>query len=163
MRKQEHNDKPTDKDSAYKEYCPNITPPPGWTIEQVKKKLANGLALNVLTYTLADAVNTMFIDMECTLNKLGLYLKKSERMKFNQLKQAAKKARYWSNECAHDLNTDVDAQKLQNDSDFWYNLIKLIQDRLGSDERKFRMLIEFLDTMPSEGLFKIGLQDFLKL
>lgn len=155
-------DKPQDKNQAVDKFVPNITPPPGMTIEQVKEELSEALALNVLTYTLVDTVNTMFVDMECSLGKLGLYMKKSERMKFNQLKQAAKKAKYWSNECAYNLNIDVDSGKLQNDSDFWYNLIKLIQDRLGDDERKFRLLIEFLDTMPSEGLFKIGIQDFLK-
>lgn len=136
--------------------------PQGWSAEKTKKQFEYALSCNVLAYTLADAANTFFVDMDFALKPLGKGAIHQEKVKFRELKQAVAKAKYWSEQCRELLDAEDNASVFQHDSDFIYNLMKLIQDRLGSDEEKTRKLIKYLDRMPSEGFFNIGLKDFME-
>jgi hypothetical protein len=54
-----------------------------------------------------------------------------------------------------------DANLFANDSDWWYNFIRLVEDRTGNDALKTRQLLNWVLTMPSEmGIFKIKKSDF---
>jgi hypothetical protein len=49
------------------------------------------------------------------------------------------------------------------DSDWWYNFLKLVDDRVGTNKQKTHLLLEFLLNMPSEGegLFNPKFEDFV--
>jgi hypothetical protein len=49
------------------------------------------------------------------------------------------------------------------DSDWWYNFMKLVDDRIGTNKQKTQLLLEFLLNTPSEGegLFNPQFKDFV--
>lgn len=134
----------------------------GWSPEKVKERLQHALASNVLAYTLADAANSFFRDMEEKLKPLGNRVKREEKRKFSELAKAVAKCRYATEQATELLYTDKDKVLFCNDADFMYHLLMLLYDRLGESQQKTMQLVEYLDAMPSEGIFKIGIQDFLR-
>ena len=65
--------------------------------------------------------------------------------------------------CSSDRTGTTDGAGTE--SDWWYNLILLVEDRTGTDEMKTRQLIRWVSTMPSQmHLFdSINTKDFLRL
>lgn len=133
------------------------------TKEQIAEKFKEAMILNNLAFVLAEAANTFFLDMSAKFAELGLGFKHEDKHNFSEMRKYAEKAKYYSAKIAKSLYNLEDADDALYDADWFYLFTKLIHDRLGTDNRKTHMLIEFLDTMPSEGLFKVGLEDFQKL
>lgn len=131
-----------------------------WSPEKVKEQLQHALAYNALAYTLADASNSFFRDMEEKFKPLGKHVVREEKRKFNELSRAVAKCRYATEQCTELLYTDKDKILLCNDADFMYHLLMLLYDRLGESQQKTMQLIKYIDAMPSEGIFKIGYKDF---
>lgn len=131
------------------------------TREQIHKKVQRGMVLNNLAFVLADAANTFLMDMECELAPLGVGFSQKDKQNFNRMLEHIHAARKWAEESALPIYEISDADDACADSDWWYSMLKLIDDRLGDDPGKTNMLLEFLLQMPSEvGLFKITYNDF---
>lgn len=129
---------------------------------EIKRRVYKTMAENNAAFVLADAANSFFIDCEKGLSVLGKGFKNEQKMKFSRLKQAVRLAKNLSAEIADELYQLKDEEKsfALYDSDFYYNLIKLIEDRTGEDPTKAYILLEFLLGMPSTGLYDVKLDDF---
>jgi len=131
------------------------------TREQIHRKVLRGMVLNNLSFILADVVNTLVMDMESELSVFGIGLSQQEKYNFKQMFTHLQAARKWSEKCALPIYALKETDNACADSDWWHNLILLIDDRLGDDCRKTNMFLEYLLAMPSEvDLFKIKYDDF---
>lgn len=129
--------------------------------EAIHKKVQRGMVLNNLAFVLADAANTFLMDMESELAPLGVGFRQEDKYNFNQMLSHVKAARKWAEKSALPIYEMSEAYDACADSDWWYHMIKLIDDRLGDDRRKTNMLLEFILSMPSEvGLFNVTYNDF---
>jgi len=141
----------------------NVTPAHPMTAEEIKQSVERAIYLNHLAYVLADVSNSFFMDASSIFESLGTPYKQSEKHKYNNMVKTTKTAMYATKELAkyiyHESIVDVSSY----DSDWFYNLVKLVVDRISTDKIKTHMLLEFLDTMPSFGTFKVGLSTFQKL
>ena len=136
------------------------------TEEQVKRRMERAMVANNIVYVIADSLNTFLLDMCCDLDSLGLEFKQQEKQKYNELLKHIHKAHYYSEMFAknlYDADTEKEVEDAAHDSDWWYLVIKLLYDRLGDDKQKTHMFLEFLDAMPSEGYYKVGIEDFQKI
>lgn len=132
--------------------------------EEEQKKLEEELYIvQNVAYILTDTVNSYYMDLLGKLEVFGWKLEKEDKMHFNAMKKAIENAKYHSQQITKHVYNLKDAEGALYDADWFYNIIKMLYDRLGEDARKTNMLLEFLDAMPSEGVFKIGLKDFQKL
>ncbi len=143
-----------------------LNPERSMTKEQMAGEFRKALICNNITYVMVDALNSFLIDMCSHLDNLGLSFKCEEKMKFNELRRYARMLNSCCKAFSKNIyNSDVpkEVEDAAHDSDWWYLLIKLLYDRLGDDKRKTHMLLEFLDAMPSEGHFKVNIEDFMKI
>lgn len=133
------------------------------TREQIRRRVHRGMVLNNLLFVFADVVNSLLRDMEAEIGKLGIGLSFKEKYNFGQMMQHIKAAVKWSEKSAMPIYTIKDADDAIYDSDFWYHLILLVDDRLGDDAQKTNMTLEYLLNMPKgEDLFGITYEDFAK-
>lgn len=132
------------------------------TREQIRRCVQRGMVANNLAFVLADTANTFLMDCEGDLRKLGVGFGYNDKYNFNQMMRHITAARKWAAKSAlpiYELKEETDDACA--DSDWWYHMARLIDDRLGDDRRKTNMLLEFLLQMPSEvGLFKVTYDDF---
>lgn len=142
----------------------NIHPKTPMSKEEVERRIKKAMISTNIVYIVTDALDTFLLDACSTLDSLGLELKHEEKRKFNEMKNHIHKAHYYSEQFAQNLYRGDSMKKIadaSHDSDWWYLMIKLLYDRLGDNKQKTHMLLEFLDRMPSEGFFKISIDDFL--
>ena len=133
----------------------------GLSKESIERRIRRGVILNNLAYILADAANTALRDMECELTPLGVGLSYNDKYNFNKMISSVKDARKWSEKAAMPIYDIPNVDDVCAESDWWYNFLVLIDDRLGDDERKTNMLLEYILNMPSEvGVFNITYDDF---
>lgn len=131
------------------------------TREQIRTKVLKGMVLNNIAFVLADAANTALMDMETELKGLGVAFSQKDKQNFNEMLRHVTAARKWAERSALPIYEIDDADDACADSDWWYNFIKLVDDRIGEDTRKTNLLLEYLLNMPSEiGLFNVKYNDF---
>ena len=131
------------------------------TRQEIHKIVRRGMILNNLAYILADVVNTLLMDMEDEIGKFGVALSRQDKHNFKQMMMYIRGAKEWSEKCALPIYEIKDADNACYDSDWWHNLILLIDSRTGDDARKSNLLLEFLLNMPEEeDLFHITYNDF---
>lgn len=119
---------------------------------------------NSLAYILADAAETFLMDCEESLSVFDRHLKQKIKQNFRDMHRAVHTACLAARKAAEPMyQTDSGfTDDACIDSDWWYNFIKLIDDRVGVNPQKTQLLLEFLLNMPSEGegLFNPKLEDF---
>ena len=129
--------------------------------EAISKKVKRGMILNNLAFVLADAANSALMDMESELTSLGVAFNQSDKYNFKQMLSHVDAAKKWAEKSALPIYKADYSEDMCADSDWWYNMIKLIDDRLGEDKRKTNMFLEYLLAMPSEiGIFDLTYNDF---
>jgi hypothetical protein len=72
------------------------------------------------------------------------------RSYIKELKKLANATRKWANTITHDARQSERDGDLATESDWWYNLILMVEDRTGNDELKTKQVIRWLSTMPSQ-------------
>lgn len=139
-----------------------ITPNPRIPMsrERIAELYKEAMVYNNLAYVLTEAVNTLVGDMETRISTLGLGFKREEKVNFTELVRAVRRARYYSGEISKALYEIEESGDALHDADWWYYFVKLVMDRTGDDPQKTHLLLEYLDTMPSDGLFDVGIKDF---
>lgn len=124
------------------------------------------MTTNSLAYILADAAETFLLDSETALNKFDRHLLKEVKQNFQQMNRQVHAARLAAKKAARPMYTTDSGftDDACNDSDWWYNFMKLVDDRIGTNKQKSHLLLEFLLNMPSEGegLFNPKFDDFLR-
>lgn len=139
----------------------NMTKKCSLSREQIHKAVERGMILNNFAFVLADAANTFLMDCECEMSKLGVAFTQKDKQNFKEMLKQIHSARKWAEICALPIYEIKDADDACADSDWWYNFIKLVDDRIGDDPRKTNLLLEYILAMPSEiGLFKVEYNDF---
>lgn len=129
--------------------------------EEIRKAVLRGMVDNNLAFILADAANTFLMDCESELSRLGVAFGQKDKYNFKQMMEHVKAARKWAEKSALPMYDIPDVNDACADSDWWYNFMKLVDDRIGDDPRKTNLLLEYLLAMPSEvGLFKIDYNNF---
>lgn len=129
----------------------------------IRRLIRKATLCNNMAYILADVCNTFLMDCEGILSKFDVCFDKSDKYNFRRVLEHVRAARKWSEKASSPLyGLSGDQSDLAcADSDWWYNLIKLLDDRLGEDARKTNMFLEFVLSMPSEiGLFDVKYEDF---
>lgn len=133
--------------------------------EQIRHYAKMAMITNSLAYILADAAETFLLDCECALGMFDRHLQKKVKQNFKLMKQAVHSARQAAKKAAEPMYLAGGGftDDACIDSDWWYNLVKLIDDRLGVDKQKTNLFLEFLLNMPSEGegLFHPRIEDFV--
>lgn len=129
------------------------------TDEEYKEALTKNPFLrkaNVLTnvaYILADAANSAISDCEGTLNLIETPISKDEKKMFLNAKESVRTAKARTAKVAKALYEMKDAKDVDDacyDSDWWYDFIKKVVDRVGNDKTKERWVMQMVSTMTSE-------------
>lgn len=133
-------------------------------IEEVRHHAKMAMVTNSLAYILADAAESFLMDCDNSLLKFDRQLKQNVKQNFRDMhkrvhaaRQSAKKAASPIYKAGEDYTNDACI-----DSDWFYNFVKLLDDRIGVNQQKTNLLLEFLLNMPSEGegLFDVKFEDF---
>ena len=137
----------------------------GMTREELHKNIETVAVMMDLTTVLADVIDSMLLDIDNLLAKVKTPLDDRDRSYFKELRKLIKAARNWAQRATRETRHSERDSDLATESDWWYNLILLVEDRTGTDEMKTRQLIRWISTMPSQmHLFdSINTKDFLRL
>ena len=137
----------------------------GLTREQLHKEIGRVSVLLDLAYVLADVCDSLMFDVTDILAKVKTPLDDRDRSFFKEMKKLANATRKWAQRATRDTRYSERDIDFANESDWWKNLILMVEDRTGTDELKTRQLIRWISTMPSQmHLFdSIHTKDFLRL
>lgn len=143
----------------------NLEHATGLTREELHKHIETVAVMMDLTTVLADVIDTLLADIDDLLAKVKTPLDDRDRSYFKQLRKLVRAARKWAQQATRDIRHSERDEDLANESDWWKNLILMIEDRTGTDELKTRQLIRWISTMPSQlHLFEhIHTKDFLRM
>ena len=132
--------------------------------DEIYRRLMKANVLLNIAYVLADATHSALLDVEGELRLIGAGLLKEDKYNYKQMMHHLSMARKWAQKSVAPIYATPDDVDFGCDSDWWYNMIKLIEDRTGDDQRKTHLLLEFLLGMPSElGVFeKIDYSSFAR-
>lgn len=138
----------------------------GLSPEAVRRYAHLAMNTNSLAYILADAAETFLMDCENAICKFDRHLLREVKQNFRQMNKCVRSARLAAKKAVRPMYT-TDSGFTDDaciDSDWWYNFIKLVDDRIGTNRQKTLLLLEFLLNMPSEGegLFNPKLEDFVR-
>ena len=117
-------------------------------MDSEKYKKAN-IATN-MAYSVAEAANSFAVDAESELIKVRSCLKHEEKHKFKLMIEAAEKLKNTSKFVAKPLYDIPESEMALNDSDWLYNFLKLLIDRVGSNTNKMDMVTKFVQDIDSE-------------
>ena len=129
--------------------------------EQIRAAVLRSMVLNNFAFICADLANTFLLDCEHELKRFGVVFRHGDKYNFNQMLTHIHAARKWSAKSTLPLYEIEDKDNACAESDWWYSLMKLIDDRIGSNNRKTNMFLEWLLAMPSEeNIFDVTYDDF---
>jgi len=133
----------------------------GLTHDELRMIVRRALVSLNLCYVLADVVNSLMIDVEDEMAKVKVPYDDRDRAYFKELKKLVGASRKWALRATRGLYHHEDVEDFTGESDWWYNIIRLIEDRTGEDELKTKQVLQWLTTMPSVlGLFNVKMKDF---
>ena len=129
--------------------------------EEIAKQIEKALVSLNLSYVLADVVDWLMLDCESMLRELMVEYQDPAKNYFKEMKKLAGATRKWAQRGTHDINRDKEAEQYQGEVDWWYNMVRMLEDRTGEDELKTKQVLDWISTMPSVmDLFKIRKKDF---
>lgn len=121
----------------------------GLTREQLHKEVGRVSVLLDLAYVLADVCDSLMLDVTDILAKVKTPLDDRDRSFFKEMKKLANATRKWAQRATREYDRGDTQLDLARESDWWKNLILMVEDRTGTDELKTRQVIRWLSTMPS--------------
>lgn len=123
----------------------------GLSREELVNLINKAATLMDLSVCLADVINSLMIDVTDISAKVNVSLMDDRsRSYIKELKKLANATRKWANTITHDARQSDRDGDLATESDWWYNLILMVEDRTGNDELKTKQVIRWLSTMPSQ-------------
>lgn len=133
----------------------------GMSRDELRRRVQRSLVYNNLAFICADVANSFLMDCEHELKRFGVAFRHDDRRNFRQMLDHIRAARTWSAKSAFPIYEIEERDNACAESDWWYNMMKLIDDRTGDNRQKTNMLLEWLLAMPSEvGLFDVKYDDF---
>lgn len=133
--------------------------------EELYRNIEKAATLMDLAVCLADVVNSLMIDVTDLADRVKVPLMSNRELSyFKELKKLANATRKWAFSITRDARHSERDGDLATESDWWYNLILMVEDRTGTDELKTKQVIEWLSTMPSQlNMFDIHTNNFERL
>ena len=129
--------------------------------EEIKKQVEKALVSLNLAYVMADVVDSLMLDCESILRGLSVEYEDPAKTYFKEMKKLAGATRKWAQRGTRDINRDEDADQYAGEVDWWYNMVRMLEDRTGEDELKTKQVLDWISTMPSVmDLFKVRKRDF---
>lgn len=129
----------------------NLERSTGMNREELYRNIEKAATLMDLSVCLADVVNSLMIDVIDIANKVKVPLMTDRELSyFKELKKLANATRKWAFAITRDARHSDNDSDMAKESDWWYNLILMVEDRTGTDELKTRQLLEWISTMPSQ-------------
>lgn len=98
-----------------------------------KDLVLKACAYTNLAYALVEAADTLMLDVESMLEKLGAGVNRHEKQKFNNVCRAGKHFKVWLRDLAKIIYDINGADEALDDSDKLYDMLLLIMDRCGGD------------------------------
>jgi hypothetical protein len=137
----------------------------GMSREELIHEIDKVAILLDLSKCLADVINSMMIDVTDITAKVKLPLLDDRELSYvKELKKLVNATRKWANTITREVRHSERDGDLATESDWWYNLILMVEDRTGTDELKTRQLIRWISTMPSQlHMFDIKTRDFKRI
>lgn len=129
-------------------------------------KIVNTVAVQMdLCYVLADVIDSIMLDVDDEVKDIVDPFDERDRSYFKELRKLVKATRKWAQMATRGVYHHEDCDNFCSSSDWWKNLILMVEDRTGTDELKTKQLIQWISTMPSQlGLFDyIHTKDFQRL
>lgn len=133
--------------------------------EQLHKEIERVAVLLDICSALADVIDSMMLDVTDILAKVKTPIDDRDHSYFKEMKKLANATRKWAQRATRENCKSDREDDLARESDWWKNLILMVEDRTGTDELKTKQVIRWLSTMPSVmHLFDdIHTKDFLSL
>ena len=136
----------------------------GLTREQLHKRMEKATMCLNIAHCLADVIETLVMDSESILRPFGATFEKQDKYNFKLLTKSLQDARKSAKRCCIGLYRHEQADEFSSDADWWYNVIRLIADRVGDDALKTKQVINWLITMPSMlQMFDVKKRDFKRI
>ena len=133
----------------------------GLTREQIHQRVIKGMVSTNMAHVMADAANSLLLDAEDVLKPMQVCFSREDKYHYKQMLDHITAAKKWAAKSAFEPYQTKEADLFAQDSDWWYNIIRLIEDRTGDNVMKTKQVLQWLITMPSEmNLFKIKMSDF---
>ena len=133
----------------------------GKSRDELCKQIEKALVSLNLSYVLSDVVDTLMLDCESIMRELSVEYEDPAKSYFNEMKKLAGATRKWAQRGTRDINRHEDADQYAGEVDWWYNMVRMLEDRTGEDELKTKQVLDWISTMPSVmDLFKIRKKDF---
>lgn len=104
-----------------------------------------------LAVCLADVINSIMLDIIDFSAKAKIQLMNDcERSYFKELRKLAEATRKWAYRATRNARHSERDGDLARESDWWYNLILMVEDRTGTDPLKTKQLLHWISSMPSQ-------------
>ena len=146
-------------DSFIKEH--RLTEYTSMPIERIRLLVLRAMTANNLAFILADVINSFIMDCESDLSHFDKCFSRKAKRHFKLMQQNIKAARKWSQELSVPIYKSVVTDSLCADSDWWYALIKLIDDRVSDNAQRCNQFLEYLLNMPEgNSPYKVKAEDF---
>lgn len=133
----------------------------GLSRDEIHAKVKKATICLNLAHVLADTCETLIMDSEAILRPFGATFQREDKQHFKQLAKALQDAKKCAQRSCCGPYATEDADDYAKECDWWYNIVRLIEDRTGEDELKTRQTLNWLCTMPSVlNMFDVKKRDF---
>lgn len=102
-----------------------------------------------MAYVLADMANTAILDSESELKKIGQFISEDQKKKFAYAKNQIRKAKVITEKIAKPIYRISDSDDACNDSDYLYEILKMIIDRTSDTDESKKEMLQYLMQKPS--------------
>lgn len=134
------------------------------TRDELRAMVDKGMTCLNLAYCMADVILWLLYDVDAELAPFGASLEHRDKQMFKRLRDVLKTANRQAAEITRDVHLNADKDGYQGECDWWYNIIRLIEDRTGNNELKTKQVLQWLLTMPSQlNMFTVKSHFFKRL
>lgn len=98
-----------------------------------KELMAKACVYTNLAYALVEVADSIMLDVNSMLKKLGAGVNKNEKQKYNNVCRAGKQFKIWLKDLARIVYKLDTVDEALDDSDKLYDILLLIMDRCGGD------------------------------
>jgi hypothetical protein len=117
--------------------------------EKDRAILSRANLMTKIGYCTVDAAQTFFLDADSLLSRVGMGLKHEDKYLLKRALNNAKILKTQLAQLASVLYEIDENQFALEDSDYFYSLILLATDRIGSDSKVSERIIKYLNKLPS--------------
>ena len=138
----------------------------GKTREELHRIVAVVAVKMDLCVVLTDVVDSLMLDIDdaVRLIKVPQMVDDYDRSNIKEMRKHVRAVRKYAQQMTRETTKSDREADMAGESDWWKNMILLVEDRTGEDELKTKQVIQWLTTMPSIlGLFNIHTRDFRRL